>query len=84
MLCLRTCCLVCMDGVASVSSCFTRNKKVGRKVLAVLECMFHGSCRKVSWVLSLALEPTSKSMVHVLAKVVSSKVVTASKPKYRS
>jgi hypothetical protein len=38
------------------------------KVLAVLEYMFHGSCRKVSKVLSLALEPISKSSVHYLAK----------------
>jgi len=33
-------------------------------------------------VLSLALEPTSKSAVHELAKVVSSKVDLASKPMY--
>jgi hypothetical protein len=33
--------------------------------------MFHGSCRKVSRVLSLALEPISKSAVHYLAKKVS-------------
>jgi hypothetical protein len=40
------------------------------KVLAVLDYMFHGSCRKVSKVLSLALEPISKSAVHYLAEVV--------------
>jgi hypothetical protein len=60
-----------MDVVALVSSCFMHNKKVGRKVLAVLDYMFHGSCRKVSRVLSLALEPISKSAVHYLAKRVS-------------
>ena len=45
--------------------------------------MFHGSCRKVSKVLSLALEPISKSTVHELAKAVSSKILLASKPVYR-
>jgi transposase-like protein len=33
--------------------------------------MFHGSCGKVSRVLSLALEPISKSAVHYLARKVS-------------
>jgi hypothetical protein len=33
--------------------------------------MFHGSCRKVSKVLSMGLEPISKSVVHYLAKKVS-------------
>jgi len=45
--------------------------------------MFHGSCRKVSKVLSLALEPISKSDVHYLARVVSSRIIVASKPRYR-
>ena len=45
--------------------------------------MFHGSCRKISKVLSLALEPISKSDVHYLARIVSSKVIVASKPGYR-
>jgi len=45
--------------------------------------MFHGSCRRVSRVLSLALEPISKSGVHYLARAVSSKVRVASKPRYR-
>jgi len=45
--------------------------------------MFHGGCRKVSKVLSLALEPISKSTVHELAKAVSSKIVLASKLRYR-
>jgi len=45
--------------------------------------MFHGSCRRVSRVLSLALEPLSKSGVHYLARAVSSKVRVASKPRYR-
>jgi hypothetical protein len=33
--------------------------------------MFHGGCRKVSKVLSMALEPISRSAVHYLAKRVS-------------
>jgi transposase-like protein len=33
--------------------------------------MFHGSCTKASKVLSMALEPISKSAVHYLAKRVS-------------
>jgi len=45
--------------------------------------MFHGSCRRVSRVLSLALEPISKSSIHYLARIVSSKVEAASKPIYR-
>jgi transposase-like protein len=44
--------------------------------------MFHGSCRKVSKVLSLALEPISKSAVHYLAKKVSS-VKVSKEPRYR-
>ena len=52
------------------------------KVLAVLDYMFHGNCRKVSRVLSLALEPISKSAVHYLAKKVSS-VKVAKEPRYR-
>jgi transposase-like protein len=52
------------------------------KVLAVLDYMFHGSCRKVSKVLSMALEPISKSAVHYLAKRVSS-VKVAKEPRYR-
>ncbi len=36
-----------------------------------MDYMFHGSCRMVSRVLSLALEPISKSAVHYLAKKVS-------------
>ena len=44
--------------------------------------MFHGSCRKVSKVLSLALEPISKSAVHYLAKRVSS-VKVAKESRYR-
>jgi hypothetical protein len=36
-----------------------------------LDYMFHGSCRKVSKVLSLALELISKSAVHYLAREVS-------------
>jgi transposase-like protein len=44
--------------------------------------MFHGSCRKVSRVLSLALEPISKSAVHYLARKVSS-VKIATEPRYR-
>jgi transposase-like protein len=44
--------------------------------------MFHGSCRKVSKVLSLALEPISKSAVHYLAKRVS-EIRVAKEPRYR-
>jgi hypothetical protein len=61
-----------MDVVALVSSCFMRSKKSREvKVLAVLGYMFHGSCRGVSRVLSMGLEPISKSAVHYLAKKVS-------------
>jgi putative transposase len=44
--------------------------------------MFHGGCRKVSKVLSMALEPISKSAVHYLAKKASS-VKVAKEPRYR-
>jgi transposase-like protein len=44
--------------------------------------MFHGSCRKVSKVLSMALEPISKSAVHYLAKKVS-EIRVAREPRYR-
>jgi putative transposase len=47
-----------------------------------LDYIFHVSCRKVSRVLSLALEPISKSAVHYLAKKVSS-VKVAKEPRYR-
>ena len=36
-----------------------------------MDYMFHGSCRKVSKVLSMGLEPISKLAVHYLAKKVS-------------
>jgi transposase-like protein len=52
------------------------------KVLAVLDYMFHGGCRRVSKVLSMVLEPISKSAVHYLAKKVSS-VKVAKEPRYR-
>jgi hypothetical protein len=42
--------------------------------------MFHGSCRRVSRLLSLALEPISKSAVHYLAKKVS-KIRVAKEPR---
>jgi len=45
--------------------------------------MFHGSCRKISRILSFSLEPISKSDVHYLARIVSSKIIIASKPRYR-
>ncbi len=35
--------------------------------MAVLEYIFHGSCRKTSKVLSTAFEPISKSTAHELA-----------------
>jgi transposase-like protein len=44
--------------------------------------MFHGSCRRVSKVLSLALEPISKSAVHYLAWKVSI-IKIARQPRYR-
>jgi putative transposase len=44
--------------------------------------MFHGSCRKVSRVLSMGLEPISKSAVHYLAKKVS-EIRVAKEPRYR-
>jgi len=47
-----------------------------------LDYMFHGSCSKVSMVLSLSLEPISKSAVHYLAKRASS-VKVAREPWYR-
>jgi transposase-like protein len=43
--------------------------------------MFHGSCRKVSKVLSMGLESISKSAVHYLAKKVS-KIRVATEPRY--
>jgi hypothetical protein len=70
-----------MDVVALVSGCFMRNKKVGRLFLAVLDYMFHGSCRRVSKVLSMGLEPISKSAVHYLAKKVS-EIRVAREPRY--
>jgi transposase-like protein len=72
-----------MNVVALVSGCFRHNKKVREvKVLAVLEYMFHGSCRRVSKVLSLALEPISKSTVHDLARKVS-EIRVAKEPRHR-
>jgi len=54
-----------MDVVAFVSSCSKRNKKSREvKVLAVLDYVFYGSCRRVSRILSMALEPISKFTVH--------------------
>jgi len=44
--------------------------------------MFHGGCRKVSKVLSLALEPISKSSVHYLAKRVS-EIRISKEPRYK-
>jgi transposase-like protein len=44
--------------------------------------MFHGGCRRVSRVLSLALEPISKSAAHYLARKVS-EVRVATEPRYR-
>jgi hypothetical protein len=72
-----------MDVVALVSSCFMRNKKSRVvKALAVLDYMFHGGCRKVSKILSMVLEPISRSAVHYLAKRVSS-VKVAKESRYR-
>jgi transposase-like protein len=44
--------------------------------------MFHGSCREVSKVLSIALEPISKSAVHYLAKRIS-EIRVSKEPRYR-
>jgi putative transposase len=44
--------------------------------------MFHGSCRRVSKVLSMGLEPISKSAVHYLAKRVS-EIRVAREPRCR-
>lgn len=43
--------------------------------------MFHGSCRKVSRVLGLSMEPVSKSTVHYLARKVSATIRLSSGPK---
>jgi len=61
-------CLVCMDVVALVSSCFKRNKKVGRSVLAVLDYMFHGSCRRVSKVLKQMKSSVEKVFTWLTSK----------------
>ncbi|MEM4384302.1 MAG: DDE-type integrase/transposase/recombinase [Candidatus Caldarchaeum sp.] len=45
--------------------------------------MFHGSCRRVSRVLSLAFEPISKSTVHELSRKFSSTVKVSPYPKFR-
>jgi transposase-like protein len=47
-----------------------------------LDYILHGSCRKVYKVLSLALEPISKSAVHYLAKRVS-EIRVSREPRYR-
>ena len=47
-----------------------------------MDYMFHGSCRRVSRVLSMGLEPISKSAVHFLAKKVS-EIRVAREPRYR-
>jgi hypothetical protein len=52
------------------------------KVLAVLDYMFHGGCGRVAKVLSMVLEPISKSAVHYLAKKVP-EIRVAKEPKYR-
>lgn len=56
-----------MDVESLIIGCFEHNKKgVHIKVLAGLEYMFHGSCKKVSRVISLILEPIS---LHVVTKI---------------
>jgi hypothetical protein len=47
-----------------------------------LDYMLHGSCRKVSKVLSMALEPISKSAVHYLAKRISG-IRVSKEPRHR-
>jgi transposase-like protein len=71
-----------MDIIVLISIVLSIIKKCELKVLAVLEYMFHGSCRKVSKVLSLAIEPISKSTVHDLARKVST-IKVSSEPKFR-
>jgi transposase-like protein len=44
--------------------------------------MFHGGCRRVSKVLSMVLEPISKSAVHYIAKRVS-EIRVSKEPRYR-
>jgi hypothetical protein len=44
--------------------------------------MFHGGCRKVSKVLSMVLEPISKSAVHYLANRVS-EIRVSKEPRHR-
>ncbi len=58
-------CFVCMD-VVSLAVLFVIKSRVV-KVLDVLDCMFHSSCSRVSRVLSMAVEPISKSAAHYLA-----------------
>lgn len=50
---------------------------------AIPEYMFHGGCRRVSRVLSIALEPIGKSTLHELSKKASSTVTMATEPRYR-
>ncbi|MEM0079212.1 MAG: hypothetical protein QW118_03160 [Nitrososphaerota archaeon] len=45
--------------------------------------MFHGSCRKVSKILSIAIESISKSDVHYLPKIISSKLKIVLESRYR-
>ena len=45
--------------------------------------MFHVGCRKVSKILSIAIEPISKSDVHYLPKIISSKVKIVLESRYR-
>jgi hypothetical protein len=65
-----------------VSGCLGVIKSRDVKVLAVLDYVFHGSCRKVSKVLSMGLEPISKSAIHYLARRVS-EVRVSKEPRYR-
>jgi hypothetical protein len=55
----------------SLNSLETSSESREVKVLAVLDYMFHGGCRRVSRVLSMGSEPISKSAVHYLSKKVS-------------
>ena len=60
-----------MDIVIIISRCFKQNRKWEVKFLVVLEYMLHGGCRRVSKVISLALEPISRFTVYELARRVS-------------
>jgi transposase-like protein len=72
-------CFVCMD-VVSLAVLFVIKSRVV-KVLDVLDCMFHSSCSRVSRVLSMAVEPISKSAVLPCRRV--SEIRISKEPRYK-